>query len=121
MSNTKIASIHAREVIDSRGNPTVEAEVTLHATEAVYPVLKDYENQLRYLFIVSSVKLERATAGNGATAAGVSVEVGKAPGQKCGRCWNYSTHVGENPRYPMVCERCSSILAEIEAEQEKPA
>jgi enolase len=29
MSNTKIASIHAREVIDSRGNPTVEAEVTL--------------------------------------------------------------------------------------------
>ncbi len=27
MSN--IADIHAREVIDSRGNPTVEAEVTL--------------------------------------------------------------------------------------------
>jgi enolase len=29
MSNTKITKIHAREVIDSRGNPTVEAEVTL--------------------------------------------------------------------------------------------
>jgi enolase len=29
MSNTSIASIHARQVIDSRGNPTVEAEVTL--------------------------------------------------------------------------------------------
>ena len=29
MSNTKISKIHAREVIDSRGNPTVEAEVTL--------------------------------------------------------------------------------------------
>jgi enolase len=29
MSNTSIASIRARQVIDSRGNPTVEAEVTL--------------------------------------------------------------------------------------------
>jgi enolase len=29
MSNTKIIKVHAREVIDSRGNPTVEAEVTL--------------------------------------------------------------------------------------------
>ena len=26
---TKIASITAREIIDSRGNPTVEADVTL--------------------------------------------------------------------------------------------
>jgi enolase len=29
MSHTKIAKVHAREVIDSRGNPIVEAEVTL--------------------------------------------------------------------------------------------
>lgn len=29
MASTHIASIHAREVLDSRGNPTVEAEVTL--------------------------------------------------------------------------------------------
>ena len=29
MSFTKIARVHARQVIDSRGNPTVEAEVTL--------------------------------------------------------------------------------------------
>jgi len=29
MPETKIADIHAREVLDSRGNPTVEAEVTL--------------------------------------------------------------------------------------------
>jgi enolase len=26
---TKIQEIHAREVLDSRGNPTVEAEITL--------------------------------------------------------------------------------------------
>ena len=27
--NTEITDIHAREILDSRGNPTLEAEVTL--------------------------------------------------------------------------------------------
>ncbi|EQD66267.1 Phosphopyruvate hydratase, partial [mine drainage metagenome] len=27
---TRISSIHAREILDSRGNPTLEAEVTLN-------------------------------------------------------------------------------------------
>ena len=30
MSDTSIGAIHAREVLDSRGNPTVEAEVHLN-------------------------------------------------------------------------------------------
>ena len=29
MKNTEIAKVHGREILDSRGNPTVEAEVTL--------------------------------------------------------------------------------------------
>src|SRR2546430_14341791 len=29
MSNTTIAAIHAREILDSRGNPTVEVDVRL--------------------------------------------------------------------------------------------
>jgi enolase len=28
---TAIADIHAREILDSRGNPTVEVEVTLYS------------------------------------------------------------------------------------------
>ena len=31
MSNSKIQNIHAREIIDSRGNPTVEADVILES------------------------------------------------------------------------------------------
>jgi isoleucyl-tRNA synthetase len=38
----------------------------------------------------------------------------RADGTKCDRCWNYSTHVGENTRYPTVCERCTEALVEIE-------
>ena len=44
----------------------------------------------------------------------LEVCVHKAEGVKCDRCWNFSTHVGENSRYPTICERCSAALAEIE-------
>jgi len=46
----------------------------------------------------------------------VKVEVKKADGAKCDRCWNYSTRVGENKNYPTVCERCSAVLKELESE-----
>ena len=39
----------------------------------------------------------------------------KLMGLKCERCWNFSTHVGEDKNYPTVCERCSAVLKEIEA------
>ena len=46
----------------------------------------------------------------------LSVEVTKAEGEKCERCWNYSTHVGEDATYPTVCERCSANLRTIVGE-----
>jgi isoleucyl-tRNA synthetase len=91
----------------------LEAEVTVTATDPAYSLLARYRDQLRYLFIVSSVVLEKETAGNGS--GGVTVKVREAPGQKCERCWNYSTHVGEDSNYPTVCERCSAVLKELEA------
>jgi isoleucyl-tRNA synthetase len=48
---------------------------------------------------------------------GLSVEVRRADGTKCARCWNYSTHVGESSDYPTVCERCLKALNEIEEMQ----
>jgi len=90
----------------------VEAQVKLSAADPVYSVLKQYDDQLRYLFIVSAVKVEQKVSGNGTGS--VAVEVTRADGQKCERCWNYSTHVGEDKDYPTVCERCSKVLSEIE-------
>jgi len=90
-----------------------EAQVVLTAADPLYSLLKLYEGQLRYLFIVSGVTLVQGASENGSS--GVSVQVSKAPGQKCERCWNYSTRVGEDTTYPTVCERCSAVLKEIEA------
>jgi isoleucyl-tRNA synthetase len=98
---------------EKRIGGSLEAQIRLGAPDSLYPVLDRYKDQLRYLFIVSNVVLEKVPASNGET--GLTFEVSKAPGQKCERCWNYSTHVGEDKTYPTVCERCSAVLAEIEA------
>jgi isoleucyl-tRNA synthetase len=90
----------------------LEAQLHIWAPESIYPVLERYRNDLRYIFIVSSVVLERAPSVNGDAA--LKITVAKAPGQKCERCWNYSIHVGENKEYPSVCERCSAVLHEME-------
>ena len=98
---------------EKRIGSSLEAHIRLSAPESIYPVVERYRGQLRYLFIVSDVLLEKLSAANGG--GGLVIEVDKAPGRKCERCWNYSTHVGENKNYPTVCERCSAVLAEIEA------
>jgi isoleucyl-tRNA synthetase len=67
---------------------------------------------LRYIFIVSQVEVIRSDEG----VDGFVVKVAPAEGEKCERCWNYSTRVGESSRYPNVCERCMAALEEIERE-----
>jgi isoleucyl-tRNA synthetase len=91
---------------------SLEAQLVITASDPAYSVLKRYAGELRYLFIVSAVTLAQGS-GNGTS--GVHVEVKKADGSKCERCWNYSTHVGEDKTYPTICERCSAVLREIEA------
>ncbi len=93
--------------------PGLEAEVRVAAAAPILAVLERYRKELPALFIVSQVHLGPDTSGDGASA--VRVAVSKAAGQKCERCWNYSVHVGEDPDYPTVCERCSVALDEIEA------
>jgi len=92
----------------------LEAQVQLAASDSLYPMLERHQDDLRYLFIVSSVVVERSASGNGT--GGLAVEVRNAPGKKCERCWNYSTEVGKDPSYPTVCERCSTVLKELETE-----
>jgi isoleucyl-tRNA synthetase len=40
-----------------------------------------------------------------------TIAVVNAEGQKCDRCWNYSTHVGESAEHPLICDRCVAALA----------
>ncbi len=71
---------------------------------------------LRYLLIVSQVELVDALTAIEAEQyrlasdiAGIAVV--KADGEKCDRCWNYSTQVGQSAAHPLLCERCIPALA----------
>jgi len=85
---------------------SLEAKVILTVDKDTTYFLLPYYEDLRYIFIVSQVEVHQGDAFN--------VEIQKADGAKCERCWNYSIHVGESEKYPSVCERCLEALSEIE-------
>ncbi len=89
---------------------SLEARVEIAASGDALELLERHGADLRYLFIVSQTAVTRAEEG----ASGVVIKIRPAAGEKCERCWNYSTHVGESSRYPNVCERCIAALEEIE-------
>jgi isoleucyl-tRNA synthetase len=97
----------------------LEAKVSLSAGSDLAPLLEQYKGWLPAMFIVSQVELGNLAPADGQKSEllpGLSVTVHRADGTKCERCWNYSTHVGENADYPTVCERCVKALHEIEGE-----
>jgi isoleucyl-tRNA synthetase len=99
----------------------LEAKVHLHAAPelaGLQSLLDENQKLLPALFIVSQVVVSPATIDGATTSEalpGLQIKIDRADGKKCDRCWNYSIHVGENPRYPTVCERCTAALAEIES------
>jgi isoleucyl-tRNA synthetase len=96
---------------------SLEARVVVHAYGKRYQLLKRHEDQLRYIFIVSQVEIvDHPNLLDEFPNDLFAVEVHRASGEKCERCWNYSTRVGESSRYPTVCERCVEALKEIEKE-----
>ncbi len=85
---------------------SLEAKVILTTDKDATRFLLDYFDQLRYIFIVSQVEVREGDS--------TKVEIVKADGEKCERCWNYSIRVGEFEKYPTVCERCVEALNELE-------
>jgi isoleucyl-tRNA synthetase len=85
---------------------SLEARVVLKAPAAEAAFLGSREGGLASLFIVSAVAVERSAGES------LEVEVGKAPGGKCERCWNYSTTVGTSAARPGFCARCEKAVEE---------
>ena len=72
-------------------------------------------DELRYLLLASQVELVRSTESILASdykseLDWVSIGVVSADGEKCDRCWNYSTQVGKFSEDPTICERCHAAL-----------
>jgi isoleucyl-tRNA synthetase len=84
----------------------LEARVRLAANGDLYPLLEQYASELPGLFIVSQVALDQKAGEE------VSVNVERADGVKCERCWKYTTDVGSDERFPTVCSACATAVKE---------
>jgi isoleucyl-tRNA synthetase len=88
----------------------LEARVRLTANSDLYPLLREYATQLPGLFIVSQVEVGQAVG----QASGLSsVQIERADGVKCERCWKYTTDTGADPRFPTICGACAAAVKEM--------
>lgn len=81
---------------------SLNAKVTINADKENYDFLKDKEELLQEVFIVSAVEVKESNE--------LKIDVTPAEGEKCERCWMYSTTVGEDKENPTICHRCSEAL-----------
>ncbi len=96
---------------------SLDAKVVLHADDRWESFLAPYAPELPLLFIVSQVELSEDAGGEHTdpNLPGIGVDVVRADGEKCQRCWNYATTVGDDPAHPDACARCARHLAEAGA------
>ncbi|UCG35766.1 MAG: isoleucine--tRNA ligase [Candidatus Omnitrophota bacterium] len=80
---------------------SLEAEVSLHLPKAEYKLFSNDTDTLREVFIVSDVLTKEGE---------FKVEVKKASGAKCIRCWNWRKDIGLNKEFPEICARCANAL-----------
>jgi isoleucyl-tRNA synthetase len=91
----------------------LEAQVLLAATPGpLRDLLREEAAELATLFIVSRAQLVDSLADGVASEPlpGLVIRVERADGEKCPRCWNYSTGIGSNAVHPEVCPRCAAAL-----------
>jgi isoleucyl-tRNA synthetase len=102
------AALEAQRKAKVIGN-SLGANVTLTASGPIAALLARYRDQLSMLFIVSDLTVN---LGDATGADAVSVQVGKARGVKCERCWRHVPSVRTEPEWSGICDRCVDSLAE---------
>jgi isoleucyl-tRNA synthetase len=85
---------------------SLDAQVHLYLPEKGYQFLQPFEKELKSIFIVSSVTLHLGKKDEKE----MKVEILRAEGQKCERCWNCDVSVGQHPEHRAICQRCVEAI-----------
>lgn len=101
---------------DKRIGGALEATVTLYADPELAAKLQALGNELRFVLLTSGAQVaDYALANDEAQQSellkGLKIALHKAEGEKCQRCWHYTTDVGQNPEHTEVCGRCYTNVA----------
>lgn len=95
---------------------SLDAKVTLSTDNVeLAEFLVANKKILEEVFIVSQLLIADKREGEfvkGEEQEDLFVKVEHADGEKCERCWKYSTELGTNPEHPTVCPRCTSALVD---------
>jgi isoleucyl-tRNA synthetase len=95
------------------GHP-LDARIILHLPDSLASSIAPYADFLSTLFIVSQVEIaSESGSGQGFVSSefpGLVINIQKAEGEKCERCWNYRTEVGSLPEHPTLCSRCHQAI-----------
>ncbi|MGL5000220.1 MAG: isoleucine--tRNA ligase [Cetobacterium sp.] len=95
---------------------SLDAKVLLNSTdETLEKFLKDNKEVLEEVLIVSQLIVTNEKDNSfvkGEEQEALFVKVEHADGEKCERCWKYSTELGTNSDHPTICPRCTSALAD---------
>jgi len=92
---------------------SLQASVTLKGTAAELAPFQASAAQLPMLFIVSDVELVTVQAdAESADEVRPRIEIARASGIKCDRCWRYVREVATEPDWAGLCSRCQDALAE---------
>lgn len=83
---------------------SLEAKIIAHCNEPVYKKFCNMADQLKKVLIVSDFTVEKTDSDE------LKFEVVKAEGEKCDRCWCYSTTVGQDSEHPTLCARCANSI-----------
>jgi isoleucyl-tRNA synthetase len=88
---------------------SLSARMTIRARGPVGQLLEAHRDELPTLFIVSELTLDTGPADG---ADELSIEVERAQGVKCDRCWRYVPSTRTEPEWQGLCDRCVDALAE---------
>ncbi len=98
IANAQIEKLRADKVIGH----SLDAHVDVYLPQKDIEKLHDAALDLREMLIVSSVAMFAAEE--------MRVEVRRAEGHKCPRCWRIRTDIGVDPDYPDLCAECAADL-----------
>ena len=114
------SSLEAKLLLHTSDEDLRKTLIAMNPTDSLTTqgaLVSNQVDELRYLFLVSQVNLSDSldrltTAKYQADVNSLTIGVVKADGEKCDRCWNYSTRVGESTTDPTICDRCVAALSE---------
>ncbi len=84
---------------------SLEAKLIFHARDKEKEILEKYSQYFLELFIVSQWEVKEGEEG---------VEVARAGGEKCARCWVFHPDVGKDAEHPNLCPRCIDVVRRLD-------